>query len=99
LIEWLHKDGIYAPLHVTEVGQPVWTGTDGRASVSEAEQATDAAKDVTDCAKWGCAELAWFAMADSSEPGGGSEGGYGLWNDKLQARPSAKAFGEAVAGP
>ncbi len=98
LIEWLHKDGIYAPLHVTEVGQPVWTGTDGRASVSEAEQATDVAKDVADCAKWGCAELDWFEMADSSEPGGGSEGGYGLWNDKLQARPSAKALGEAVAG-
>jgi len=98
MIEWLKKDGIYAPLHVTEVGQPVWTGTDGRASVTQAEQAVDAHQYVRDCAKWGCAELDWFGLADSTEPGGGSEGGYGLYTYHLEARPSAAAFGSAVAG-
>src|ERR1700722_403168 len=40
-LKYMKQFGYAAPLEVTEVGQPVWTGTDGAPAVSEAKQAAD----------------------------------------------------------
>jgi hypothetical protein len=95
-LKYMKQFGYAAPLQVTEVGQPVWTGTDGAPAVSEAKQAADVKTYIEDSAKWGLAAFYYFAMADYTEPGGASEGGYGLYDVHLHARPAAKAFGEAA---
>ncbi len=96
MIELSRTYGYYAPWHITEVGQPVWKGHDGRAAVSESEQAADVAEYVRDAAKWGVVELDLFGMADSTELAVEGESAYGLWTHRLVARPSATSFGEAV---
>jgi hypothetical protein len=95
-LKYMKQFGYAAPLQVTEVGQPVWTGTDGAHAVSEAKQAADVETYIEDSAKWSLAAFYYFAMADYTAPGGPSEGGYGLYDVHLHARPAAKAFGEAA---
>ena len=89
--------GYGAPLHITEVGQPIWTGADGRKAVTEAEQAADVAQYIHDSAAWGVTSFYYFAMTEYTEPGGGDDGGYGLYNHDLTPRPSAVALGTAVS--
>jgi hypothetical protein len=95
-LKYMKQFGYAAPLQVTEVGQPIWTGTDGAHAVSEAKQAADVETYIEDSAKWGLDAFYYFAMADYTKPGGASEGGYGLYDVHLHARPAAKAFGEAA---
>ncbi len=39
MISYMKADHVYAPLNITEVGQPTYQGTDGNTAVTEAEQA------------------------------------------------------------
>lgn len=89
----LKEHDIYAPIHVTEVGQPTWRGSDGNTPVSQAEQAADVKQYVSDAVRLGLAELDIFGAVDPSSSG---EGGYGLWTHELAAKPAAGALGEAV---
>jgi len=110
LIEVLKQQGIYAPIHVTEVGQPTWTGSDGRPAVSEVEQAAAIRMYVQDCIEWNVASLYIFGSIDGLNPKqaqeaglpGPGEGGYGLWKRNSEGevgppKPAAYALGEAVA--
>ncbi len=53
MIADLKKAGDYAPLNITEVGQPTYQGTDGNTAVTEAEQAADVKQYLTQAAEWG----------------------------------------------
>lgn len=91
MISYMKADHIYAPLNITEVGQPTYRGDDGNAAVSEAEQAQDVKQYIRQVAEWGLASLYLYEAIDTPE------GGYGLYKWPLKAKPSAAAFAEALA--
>jgi len=92
MINYMKADHVYAPLNITEVGQPTYQGSDGNAAVSEAEQAQDVKQYIAQAAEWGLASIYFYEGIDTGE------GGYGLYKWPLQAKPSAAAFTEALAG-
>ena len=49
----MKADHVYAPLNITEVGQPTYQGNDGNTAVTEAEQAQDVKQYLTQAAEWG----------------------------------------------
>jgi hypothetical protein len=79
-------------MNITEVGQPTYAGTSGSTPVSEAEQAQDVKQYIDQAAEWGLHSIYLYEGIDTGE------GGYGLYKWPLQAKPSAAAFAEAVAG-
>ncbi len=91
MIQYMKADHVYAPLNITEVGQPTWEGTDGNTPVSEAEQAQDVKQYIDQAAEWGLASIYLYEGIDTGE------GGYGLYKWPLQAKPAAGAFAEARA--
>jgi hypothetical protein len=91
MIAYMKADHIYAPLSVTEVGQPTYEGTDGNTPVTEAEQAADVRQYLTQAAEWGLASIYLYEGIDTGE------GGYGLYKWPLQAKPSAAVFAETLA--
>jgi hypothetical protein len=91
MIQYMKADHVYAPLNITEVGQPTWEGTDGNTPVSESEQAQDVKQYIDQAAEWGLASIYMYEGIDTGE------GGYGLYKWPLQAKPSAGAFAEARA--
>jgi hypothetical protein len=92
MIAYMRTDGIYAPLNITEVGQPTYEGDDGDPAVSEAEQAADVRQYLTQAAEWDLASIYLYEGIDTPE------GGYGLYAWPLRAKPSAAAFAETLAG-
>ncbi|HTU78139.1 MAG TPA: hypothetical protein VMF09_05200 [Solirubrobacteraceae bacterium] len=91
MIAYMKADHVYAPLNITEVGQPTYEGTDGNTPVTEAEQAQDVRQYIHQAAEWGLASIYLYEGIDTGE------GGYGLYKWPLQAKPSAAAFAEARA--
>jgi hypothetical protein len=91
MLAYMRSDDLYAPLNITEVGQPTYEGTDGNAAVSEAEQATDVAQYLTQAHEWGLASIYLYEGIDTPE------GGYGLYAWPLRAKPSAAAFAQTLA--
>ena len=91
MISYMKADHIYAPLNITEVGQPTYQGTDGNTAVTEAEQAQDVKQYITQASEWGLASIYFYEGIDTGE------GGYGLYKWPLQPKPSATAFTEALA--
>ncbi len=91
MIAYMKTDHVYAPLKITEVGQPTYQGSDGNTPVTEAEQAADVKQYITQAAEWGVASIYLYEAIDTGE------GGYGLYKWPLQPKPSATAFTEAVA--
>lgn len=91
MIAYMRADGIYAPLNITEVGQPTYAGSDGEAAVSEAEQAADVRQYLTQAGEWDLASIYLYEGIDTGE------GGYGLYTWPLRAKPSAAAFAETLA--
>jgi hypothetical protein len=91
MISYMKADHVYAPLNITEVGQPTYEGDDGNAAVSEAEQAQDVKQYIRQAAEWGVASVYLYEAIDTPE------GGYGLFKWPLKAKPSATAFTEALA--
>jgi hypothetical protein len=92
MISYMKADHVYAPLNITEVGQPTYEGSDGNPAVTEAEQAQDDKQYLDQAAEWGLASIYLYEGIDTAE------GGYGLYKWPLQAKPSAAAFAEALAG-
>jgi hypothetical protein len=92
MLAYMRADRIYAPLNITEVGQPTYEGTDGNAAVSEAEQAADVTQYLAQAAEWGLASIYLYEGIDTPE------GGYGLYAWPLRAKPSAAAFAQTLAG-
>jgi hypothetical protein len=90
MIAYMKEDHIYAPLNITEVGQPTFEGTDGNTAVSEAEQAADVKQYLTQAAEWGLASIYLYEAVDTAE------GGYGLYSWPLKAKPSAAVFAETL---
>ena len=91
MIAYMKADHIYAPLNITEIGQPTFQGSDGNTAVTEAEQAADVRQYLTQAAEWGLASIYLYEAVDTSE------GGYGLYSWPLKAKPSAAAFTETLA--
>jgi hypothetical protein len=91
MIGYMKADHVYAPLNITEVGQPTYQGDDGNAAVSEAEQAQDVKQYIRQASEWGLASVYLYEGIDTPE------GGYGLYKWPLKAKPSAAAFAEAIA--
>jgi hypothetical protein len=91
MIADLKKAGDYAPLNITEVGQPTYQGDDGNTAVTEQEQAADVKQYITQAAEWGLASIYLYEAIDTGE------GGYGLYKWPLQAKPSAAVFAETLA--
>jgi len=91
MLAYMKADHVYAPLNITEVGQPTYEGTDGNTPVSESEQAADVRQYLTQASEWG---LASFYLYEGIDTG---EGGYGLYKWPLKAKPSAAAFAETLA--
>ncbi len=91
MISYMKADHVYAPLNITEVGQPTYQGDDGNAAVSETEQAQDVKQYIRQAAEWGVASVYLYEAIDTPE------GGYGLFKWPLKAKPSATAFTEALA--
>ena len=91
MISYMKADHVYAPLNITEVGQPTYQGSDGNTPVTEAEQARDVKQYIDQAAEWGLASIYLYEGIDTGE------GGYGLYKWPLQAKPSAAAFAEARA--
>jgi hypothetical protein len=90
MISYMKADHVYAPLDITEVGQPTYEGTDGNTPVTEAEQAHDYKQYIHQAAEWGLTGIYLYEGIDTGE------GGYGLYKWPLQAKPSAAAFAEAL---
>jgi hypothetical protein len=90
MIAYMKADHIYAPLNITEVGQPTYQGDDGNTAVTEAEQAADIKQYLTQAAEWGLASIYLYEAIDTGE------GGYGLYKWPLQAKPSAAVFAETL---
>ena len=86
MIAYMKEDHIYAPMNITEVGQPTYQGTDGLTAVSEAEQAADVKQYLTQATEWGLASIYLYEAVDTAE------GGYGLYSWPLKAKPSAAVF-------
>jgi hypothetical protein len=91
MIADLKKAGDYAPLNITEVGQPTYQGTDGNTAITEEEQAADIKQYLTQAAGWGLASIYLYEAIDTGE------GGYGLYSWPLKAKPSATVFAETLA--
>jgi hypothetical protein len=91
MIAYMKEDHIYAPLNITEVGQPTFQGTDGNTAVSDAEQAADVKQYLTQASEWGLASIYLYEAVDTGE------GGYGLYSWPLKAKPSAAVFAETLA--
>jgi hypothetical protein len=91
MLDYMRTEQIYAPLNITEVGQPTYEGTDGNTAVSEAEQASDVTQYLTQAAEWGLASIYLYEGIDTPE------GGYGLYAWPLRAKPSAAAFAQTLA--
>jgi hypothetical protein len=91
MIGYMRADRIYAPLNITEVGQPTYEGSDGDGAVSEAEQAADVRQYLTQAAEWGLASIYLYEGIDTGE------GGYGLYAWPLRAKPSAAVFAQTLA--
>jgi hypothetical protein len=91
MISYMKADHVYAPLNITEVGQPTYRGSDGNTPVSEAEQATDVRRYLTQASEWGLASIYLYEGIDTGE------GGYGLYKWPLHAKPSEAAFAETLA--
>jgi hypothetical protein len=91
MIAYMKADHVYAPLNITEVGQPTYEGSDGNTAVSEAEQAQDIKQYLRQSAEWGLASIYLYEAIDTGE------GGYGLYKWPLQAKPSEAAYVEAVS--
>ena len=91
MIAYMKADHIYAPLNITEVGQPTYQGSDGNAAVSPGEQAADVKQYLTQAAEWGLASVYLYEAIDTGE------GGYGLWSWPLKAKPAAAVFAETLA--
>jgi hypothetical protein len=91
MLAYMKADHIYAPLNITEVGQPTYQGSDGRVAVSEAEQAADVRQYLTQASEWGLASIYLYEGIDTGE------GGYGLYAWPLRAKPSAAVFAETLA--
>jgi hypothetical protein len=90
MISYMKADHVYAPLDITEVGQPTYEGTDGNTAVTEAEQAQDDKQYIHQAAEWGLTGIYLYEGIDTGE------GGYGLYKWPLQPKPSAAAFAEAL---
>jgi hypothetical protein len=90
MINYMKADHVYAPLDITEVGQPTYEGSDGNTPVTEAEQAQDVKQYISQAAEWGVASIYLYEGIDTGE------GGYGIYKWPLQAKPSATAFAEAI---
>jgi hypothetical protein len=90
MIAYMKEDHIFAPLNITEVGQPTSQGTDGNTAVSEAEQAADVKQYLTQASGWGLASIYLYEAVDTAE------GGYGLYSWPLEAKPSAAVFAETL---
>jgi hypothetical protein len=90
MISYMKADHIYAPLDITEVGQPTWEGSDGNTAVTEAEQAQDVKQYIRQASEWGLTGIYLYEAIDTGE------GGYGLYKWPLQAKPSAAAFAETL---
>lgn len=90
MIGYMKADHIYAPLNITEVGQPTYEGDDGNAAVTEAEQASDVKQYLTQAKEWGLASVYLYESIDTSE------GGYGLYTWPLKAKRSAAVFAETL---
>jgi hypothetical protein len=90
MIAYMKADHVYAPLNITEVGQPTYRGTDGNTPVSEAQQAADVKQYLTQSSEWGLESIYLYEGIDTGE------GGYGLYKWPLQAKPSAAAFTETL---
>jgi hypothetical protein len=91
MIAYMKADHVYAPLNITEVGQPTYQGEDGNTAVTEAEQAVDIRQYLTQGAEWGLASIYLYEAIDTGE------GGYGLYKWPLQAKPSEAVFAETLA--
>jgi hypothetical protein len=91
MIAYMKADHVYAPLDITEVGQPTYQGSDGNTAVTEQEQAADIKQYLTQAAEWGVASIYLYEAIDTGE------GGYGLYAWPLKAKPSAAAFTETIA--
>jgi hypothetical protein len=91
MIADLKQAGDYAPLNITEVGQPTYQGTDGNTAVTEAVQAADIKQYLTQAAEWGVSSIYLYEAIDTGE------GGYGLYKWPLQAKPSEAVFAETLA--
>jgi len=91
MISYMKADHVYAPLNITEVGQPTYQGDDGNTAVSEAEQAQDVRQYIRQASEWGLASVYLYEGIDTPE------GGYGLYKWPLKAKPSAAAFAETLA--
>jgi hypothetical protein len=91
LVAFLKEHGIDAPLWVTEIGQRTSAGSDGAATCDEAEQAEIYSTYVEQTAAWGLAGLFIYEAVDTGE------GGYGVFEWPLKAKPSAAAIKAAVA--
>jgi len=91
MINYMKADHIYAPLDITEVGQPTYQGDDGNTAVTEQEQAADVKQYITQAAEWGLASIYLYEAIDTGE------GGYGLYSWPLKAKPSAAVFAETLA--
>jgi hypothetical protein len=91
MINYMKADHVYAPLNITEVGQPTYQGDDGNTAVSEAEQAQDVRQYIRQASEWGLASVYLYEAIDTPE------GGYGLYKWPLKAKPSAAAFAETLA--
>jgi len=90
MIAYMKADHLYAPLNITEVGQPTYEGDDGNAAVTEAEQAGDVRQYLLQAAEWGLASIYLYEGIDTGE------GGYGLYAWPLRAKPSAAVFAETL---
>jgi hypothetical protein len=91
MIGYMKADHVYAPLDITEVGQPTYQGTDGNTAVTEQEQAADVKQYITQAAEWGVASIYLYEAIDTGE------GGYGLYAWPLKAKPSATVLAETLA--
>jgi hypothetical protein len=91
MIAYMKADGVYAPLDITEVGQPTYAGTDGNKPVTYVEQAADVRQYLLQSSEWGLAGIYIYEGIDTGE------GGYGLYKWPLRAKPSAAAFAETLA--
>jgi hypothetical protein len=90
MIAYMKADHIYAPLNITEVGQPTSQGTDGNTAVTEAEQSADVRQYLTQASEWGLASIYLYEAIDTGE------GAYGFYSWPLKAKPSAAVFAETL---
>ena len=95
-IAFLKQHSIFAPLWITESGEPTFQGTDGNHNVvSEAQQAIDIKTRMKNVVEWAAnGDVEFFSPFEALDS---AEGGYGFWKRTLEAKPAAAAFGEAIA--